>query len=126
MICFRLVVRAEAPLGLLAGDLDREHCGHFGVAGDLLRGCAQLGEEGLAVDHRAVALGVGGFKEVAFDNLVTAKAGAVFDAVFDGVGLLGQGCDLGKQGAKSVNVVGDGGSSHFAVFLWLPAMVQWV
>ena len=106
-------------MGLQAGDLDREDCGDLGVTSDLLGSGTQLCEQGLAVNCGAVALDVGGFEEVALDYLVTAEAGAVFDAVLDGVSLLGQGCDLGQQLAKSVNVVGDGGSSvHFAVFLW--------
>ena len=111
----------KGRLGLLAGDLDAEHGSHFGVTCDLLGSGTQLCKESLAVDHRTVALGVSGFEEVALNNLVTAEAGAVFDAVLDQVSLFGQGCNLGQESAEGVDVVGcwgDDGSGHFAVFLW--------
>jgi hypothetical protein len=46
------------------------------------------------------------------DNLVAAHAGAVFDLILDGIGLLGEQGDLGQQLAEGVNVVGGGCCSH--------------
>ena len=114
---------AEAPVDLLAGDLDRENCSHFGVAGDLLGSGTQFGEQGFAVNRGAVALNVGGAEQVAVNYLVAAEAGAVFDLVLDGIGLLGQQGDLGEQLAEGVNVVVDG-SVHVASLSVLPALQQ--
>lgn len=49
-----LSVGAEAPLGLLAGDLDAEDCRHLCVLGDLGWCCTQFSEQRLAVDDRAI------------------------------------------------------------------------
>ena len=117
---------AEAPLGLQAGDLDAVHGAGGGVASNLLWRDAQLGVHFFGVYAGPVGLRVSGPEEAALNYLVAAEAGGILDGILDQVSLLGQGCDLGQQSAKGVNVVDDGGSSHFAVFLWLPAMVQWL
>lgn len=114
-----LLIGAEAPVGLLAGDLDAEDCSGFGVTSNLLGSGTQLCEQGLAVDCGAVGLHVSGLEEVALNYLVTAHAGGIFDAVLDGVGLFGQGCDLSEQLAEGVNVVGDG-DVHVAGLSVLP------
>ena len=91
---------AEAPVGLAAGDLDRENCRDLGVLG------VCLGTEGfdecVLVEHRAVALDVGGLEQGTFDNLVAAFAGAVLDAVLDRLGLICQVFDLSQQGTQCV------------------------
>jgi len=106
-------------VGLKTGDLDAVDGAGGGVAGNLLWRDAQIGVHLLGVHAGPVGLRVSGPEKAALNDLVTAKTGAVFDAVLDQVSLFGQGCDLGQQSAEGVNVVGDGGS-HFAVFLVLP------
>ena len=105
-------------MGLETGDLYAVDGGGGGVAGNLLWRDAQLGIHFLGVHAGPVGLRVRGPEETSLNDLVAAEAGGILDAVLDQVSLLGQGCDLGQQGAEGVNVVGDGGGSvHFAVFL---------
>jgi len=90
-------------VGLLAGDLDGEHSRHLGEGGVCL--CAVYLDECVLVEHRAVALDVGGFEERTLDNLGTACGCRLFDGIFDGIGLGCEVFDLSQQRTKCVDVV---------------------
>ena len=109
---------------LEAGDLDGKNRSHFGVACNLLRRCTKLGKQGFAVHSATVRLRVGGAKQVAVYDLVTAKAGGIFDAVLDLVGLFCEQRDLGQESTQCVHVMGDGDSVHVAGLSVLPASQQ--
>lgn len=119
----RLVVCASD-----GGGLDAVDRGGLGVLGDQVSRDAEFLGDSLPIHGRTVGLGVSSNIRSTNQDLLAGQAGSVLEFVLDGIGLLGQLCDLGVKSAECVdldallncveelNLCGGQGCIHFAVF----------